>query len=29
MEEMIRALEVPLLGAGMPLLAWLSLAKPF
>lgn len=28
MEEMIRALEVPLLGIGVPLLAWLSLAKP-
>ena len=28
MEEMIRALEVPLLGIGLPLLAWLSLAKP-
>jgi hypothetical protein len=28
MEEMIRALEVPLLGAGVPLLVWLSMAKP-
>jgi hypothetical protein len=27
-EEMIRALEVPLLGVGVPLLAWLSLARP-
>lgn len=29
MEEMIRALELPLLGMAVPLLAWLSLAKPF
>jgi hypothetical protein len=29
MEEMIRALAVPLLGIGVPLLAWLSLTKPF
>lgn len=28
MQEMIHALEVPLLGTGVPLLAWLSLAKP-
>lgn len=28
MEEMIRALEVPLLGAGVPLLVWLSVARP-
>jgi hypothetical protein len=28
MEEMVRALEVPLLGAAVPLLAWLSLARP-
>lgn len=29
MDEMIRVLSLPLLGAGLPLLAWLSLAKPF
>jgi len=29
MQEMIHALEVPLLGTGVPLLTWLSLAKPF
>ncbi len=29
MEEMIRALALPLLGVGLPLLLWLSLAKPF
>lgn len=29
MEEMIRALAVPLLGVGVPLLVWLSVAKPF
>ncbi len=29
MEEMIRALALPLLGAAIPLLLWLSLAKPF
>ena len=28
MEEMVRALEVPLLGLCVPLLVWLSLAKP-
>jgi hypothetical protein len=28
MEEMIRALELPLLGAGVPLLVWLSVARP-
>lgn len=28
-EEMLRALAVPLLGLGLPLLVWLSLAKPF
>jgi len=29
MEEMIRALAVPLLGVGAPLLVWLSVRKPF
>jgi hypothetical protein len=29
MDEMIRALAVPLLGLGVPLIAWLSLRKPF
>jgi hypothetical protein len=28
-EEMLRALAVPLLGLGLPLILWLSLAKPF
>jgi hypothetical protein len=28
-EEMLRALAVPLLGIGIPLVVWLSLAKPF
>jgi len=28
-EEMLRALAVPLLGLGLPLIAWLSLMKPF
>lgn len=28
-EEMLRALAVPLFGLGLPLLLWLSLAKPF
>ena len=28
-EEMLRALAVPLLGVGLPLILWLSLAKPF
>ena len=28
-EEMLRALGIPLLGLGLPLLLWLSLAKPF
>ena len=28
MEEMIRALELPLLGIAVPLLAWLSVARP-
>jgi hypothetical protein len=27
-EEMVRTLEVPLLGLGVPLMAWLSLVKP-
>lgn len=29
MEEMVRTLGIPLLGIGVPLLLWLSLAKPF
>jgi hypothetical protein len=29
MEEMIRALAVPLLSLGLPLILWLSLRKPF
>lgn len=29
MQGMVRALELPLLGAALPLLAWLSLARPF
>jgi len=29
MEEMVRTLELLLLGAGVPLLVWLSLARPF
>jgi hypothetical protein len=29
MEEMVRTLRVPLLGVGLPLLIWLSVAKPF
>lgn len=28
-EEMLRALAVPLLGLGLPLIVWLSLTKPF
>lgn len=28
MEEMVRALALPLLGAAIPLLLWLALAKP-
>jgi hypothetical protein len=28
-EEMLRALAVPLLGVAVPLLLWLSLARPF
>jgi hypothetical protein len=28
-EEMIRTLEVPLFGVGLPLLLWLSFSKPF
>jgi hypothetical protein len=27
-EEMVRTIEVPLLGVGVPLVAWLSLCKP-
>jgi hypothetical protein len=29
MEEMLRALAVPLLCLAVPLLVWLSLARPF
>jgi hypothetical protein len=29
MEEMIRTLQLVLLGVGVPLLVWLSVAKPF
>lgn len=29
MDDMIRAIAVPLLGLGLPLVLWLSLAKPF
>ena len=29
MDEMLRALAVPLLGLALPLLVWLSLARPF
>ena len=29
MDEMIRAIAVPLLGLGLPLVLWLSLGKPF
>ena len=29
MEEMIRTLAIPLLGLSVPLLVWLSVAKPF
>jgi hypothetical protein len=29
MDDMIRALAVPLLGVGVPLLVWLSVKKPF
>jgi hypothetical protein len=28
-EEMIRTLSLPLLGIAVPLLVWLSVAKPF
>ena len=28
-EEMLRTLAIPLLGLGLPLMLWLSLAKPF
>lgn len=28
-EEMLRALAIPLLGIGLPLLIWLSVRKPF
>lgn len=29
MEDMLRALAIPLLGIGVPLLVWLSVFKPF
>ena len=29
MDDMIRALAAPLLGVGVPLIVWLSVAKPF
>lgn len=29
MDDMIRVIAVPLLGLGLPLILWLSLAKPF
>lgn len=29
MEDMLRALAIPLLGIAVPLLVWLSLVKPF
>jgi hypothetical protein len=29
MEEMVRAIAIPLLGLAIPLLFWLSLARPF
>ena len=29
MEDMLRALAIPLLGIGVPLVVWLSLVKPF
>jgi len=29
MDDMVRVLAVPLLGLGLPLILWLSLAKPF
>lgn len=29
MDDMIRTIAVPLLGLGLPLILWLSLAKPF
>ena len=28
-EEMLRTLAIPLLGLGLPLMLWLSIAKPF
>ena len=29
MDDMVRAIAVPLLGLGLPLVLWLSMAKPF
>ena len=29
MDDMVRALAVPLLGLGLPLIIWLSMARPF
>lgn len=29
MDDMIRVLAIPLLGLGLPLILWLSIAKPF
>jgi hypothetical protein len=29
MDDMLRVLAIPLLGLGLPLILWLSLAKPF
>jgi len=29
MDDMIRVLAIPLLGLGLPLILWLSMAKPF
>jgi hypothetical protein len=29
MDEMLRALALPLLGVAVPLMLWLSLARPF
>ena len=29
MDDMVRVLAVPLFGLGLPLIIWLSIAKPF